>query len=83
MDNAIRHTPQEGHVTIAARSNSHGVEISVLKDTGPGFGNGHDLEGSAGLGLSIVQAVAKAHGGNVRMGTRDGGGGLVTILLPS
>ncbi len=82
VDNAIRHTPQEGHVTIAARSNSHGVEISVL-DTGPGFGNGHDLEGSAGLGLSIVQAVAKAHGGTVRMGTRDGGGGLVTILLPS
>ena len=82
VDNAIRHTPEEGSVTIAARRDPYGIEISVL-DTGPGFGNGHDLEGSAGLGLSIVQAVAKAHGGNVRIGAGERGGGMVTIVVPS
>jgi signal transduction histidine kinase len=36
----------------------------------------------AGLGLSIVQAVARAHGGNVHTKPRDGGGLTVTVTLP-
>jgi signal transduction histidine kinase len=36
----------------------------------------------AGLGLSIVQAVASAHGGEVHAEPRDGGGLTVTVLLP-
>jgi signal transduction histidine kinase len=35
-----------------------------------------------GLGLSIVQAVARAHGGEVRADPRDGGGLIVTVTLP-
>ena len=38
---------------------------------------------SAGLGLSIVRAVARAHGGDVRAEPRDGGGLLVTATLPA
>jgi signal transduction histidine kinase len=37
----------------------------------------------AGLGLSIVQAVAHAHGGNVHAEPRDGGGLVVTVTLPA
>jgi signal transduction histidine kinase len=37
----------------------------------------------AGLGLSIVQAVARAHGGDVRADPRDGGGLTVTVTLPA
>jgi signal transduction histidine kinase len=37
----------------------------------------------AGLGLSIVQAVARAHGGNVHAEPRDGGGLVVTVTLPA
>jgi signal transduction histidine kinase len=36
----------------------------------------------AGLGLSIVQAVARAHGGEVHAEPRDGGGLVVTVTLP-
>ncbi len=35
-----------------------------------------------GLGLSIVRAVARAHGGDVRAEPRDGGGLVVTVTLP-
>lgn len=37
----------------------------------------------AGLGLSIVQAVTRAHGGSVRAEPRDGGGLVVTVTLPA
>lgn len=36
----------------------------------------------AGLGLSIVRAVARAHGGDVRAEPREGGGLTVTVTLP-
>jgi signal transduction histidine kinase len=36
----------------------------------------------AGLGLSVVAAVARAHGGAVRAEPRDGGGLTVTVSLP-
>jgi signal transduction histidine kinase len=36
----------------------------------------------AGLGLSIVKAVAGAHGGDVRAEPREGGGLIVTVTLP-
>jgi signal transduction histidine kinase len=36
-----------------------------------------------GLGLSIVQAIARAHGGNVHAEPRGGGGLVVTVTLPA
>jgi signal transduction histidine kinase len=36
----------------------------------------------AGLGLSIVRAVARAHGGEVRAEARDEGGLIVTVTMP-
>ncbi|MFE2326171.1 sensor histidine kinase [Streptomyces sp. NPDC059385] len=45
---------------------------------------GHERIGAsgAGLGLSIVRAVARAHGGDVRAQAREGGGLTVTATLP-
>jgi signal transduction histidine kinase len=37
----------------------------------------------AGLGLSIVRAVARAHGGEVQAAPREGGGLVVTVELPA
>lgn len=37
----------------------------------------------AGLGMSIVRAVARAHGGSVHAVPRDGGGLVVTVILPT
>lgn len=39
--------------------------------------------GGAGLGLSIVAAIAAAHGGAVTAESRDGGGLIVTVTLPT
>ena len=42
-----------------------------------------DSARGAGLGLSIVRAVVRAHGGSVKAVPRDGGGLVVTVRLPS
>ncbi len=42
-----------------------------------------DSDKGAGLGLSIVRAVVRAHGGNVTAIPRDGGGLVVTVRLQS
>ncbi|WP_117210780.1 ATP-binding protein [Allorhizocola rhizosphaerae] len=36
-----------------------------------------------GLGLSIVAAIARAHGGDVKAWPREGGGLVVKVRLPS
>jgi two-component system OmpR family sensor kinase len=41
-----------------------------------------DRGGSAGLGLSIVQAVARSHGGDVRLDGAPGGGAHFVVTLP-
>lgn len=39
--------------------------------------------GGTGLGLSVVEAIARAHDGRLQLDHRDGGGASITILLPS
>ena len=51
----------------------HRLETGRLSASAPG----------AGLGLSIVQSVARAHGGDVHAEPRDGGGLVVTVTLPA
>ena len=38
---------------------------------------------SSGLGLCFVAEVAALHGGNVRLGNRDGGGAVAVLELPA
>lgn len=103
LDNAVKYTPAGGAVMLRARRRSSGeAEISVT-DTGPGvpeedrervIGRFVRLENSrnapgAGLGLSLVAAVARAHGGRLELdegpGAVDGKGpGLrVALVLPA
>ncbi|WP_225447158.1 sensor histidine kinase KdpD [Streptacidiphilus sp. PB12-B1b] len=88
LDNALRHgaMPGEGaDVTVMVR----GAQVSVA-DRGPGiapddlatiFTRFHSLGGSSGIGLSLVHWVATAHGGNVEVRARAGGGVLFTLRL--
>ena len=84
VDNALRHTPDGGSVTVEVRGTGpRSAEIAV-RDTGPGvppdrlprlfdrFSRVDDARherGGAGLGLAIVAAVAQAHGGRARART--------------
>jgi signal transduction histidine kinase len=104
LDNAVKYTPEGGAVMLRTRRRSSGeIEFSVT-DTGPGVPEEDRarviqrfvrLERSrsqpgAGLGLSLVAAVAEAHGGRVELSegpgvTEDGGGGpglRVALILP-
>jgi two-component system OmpR family sensor kinase len=94
-DNAVKHT-QPGQVVALGSSYETGQVRLWVRDTGPGvpaehrghifqrFGRGlvpeHD-EGF-GLGLSIVQAIADAHGGTVHVEDATPHGARFVITLP-
>ena len=103
IDNAIKYTPAGGAVKLRARRRSSGeIEYSVT-DTGPGVPeedrervvqrfvrlDNSRTEPGSGLGLSLVTAVAEAHGGRVVLDEGPGayggfGPGLrVALVLPS
>ncbi len=86
IDNALRYAGEP--VEVEARREGAGVVIEVL-DRGPGIpaGEAERLKqpftrldparsgrGGAGLGLAIVERVARAHGGRLELGARAGGG---------
>jgi signal transduction histidine kinase len=102
LDNAVKYTPEGGAVVLRVRRRSTGeIEFSVT-DTGPGvpeadrarivqrfvrLENSRNLPG-AGLGLSLVAAVAEAHRGRLEIDEGPGsvggsGPGLrVALVLP-
>ena len=96
VDNAIKYTPAGGTVTIGARRDGQDVLITV-SDTGPGIsaeeqpriwdrlyrGDSSRTERGLGLGLSIVRAYIRAHGGNVSVQSEPGRGSTFEIRLPS
>ena len=88
IQNAIRHTPADGSVTVAAEANGTTVEVEVA-DTGEGVpaaerervfdpffrgGEGAARSGeSTGLGLTISRAIVEAHGGMIWLAESDAG----------
>jgi signal transduction histidine kinase len=95
VDNAIRHAGTGGTVDVLVERDDGRLRISVT-DSGPGFGDaildrafepfarvdGDSAGEGAGLGLTIVRAVAKAHGGSATARNVKGGGAEVSIDLP-
>jgi two-component system OmpR family sensor kinase len=97
LANARTHTPAGTRVVTSLRREGAWVRLSVVDD-GPGvpqplqdnvferFTRGDEsrnrAQGSTGLGLSIVDAVARSHGGRVELASRPGRTH-VSVLLPA
>lgn len=93
VDNALRHG--SGTVTLSA-AERHGEVTLRVTDEGSGFppefldqaferftrADTARGRGGAGLGLAIVDAIARAHGGRARAANHAGGGAEVWIELP-
>jgi len=92
VDNAIRYTPRDGSVRIAARRRNGEVEIDVADD-GSGlspelretlfdrFAKSSDSPGS-GLGLAIAKAIVEAHRGHIRAEAGTPRGTTIVVTLP-
>ena len=96
LDNAVRFTGEGDPIELSVHG--HGSEAAVtVSDSGPGIPDGQlesvfdrftgagpqrDSAHNFGLGLSIVRAIAQAHGGRVTAARGPGGGAAVTIWLP-
>ena len=97
LDNALKHTPSGGRVSISL-SLAHGgrVRLSVA-DSGKGIDPVHQPhifdrfyqadtartgEGT-GLGLAIAKWIVEAHGGRISVGNGPERGAVFTVLLPA
>jgi anti-sigma regulatory factor (Ser/Thr protein kinase) len=93
IDNAIKHGPPDGEVLAVAEADRDFVRLSV-RDDGPGiarrdhrrifgrFERGTTEAPGTGLGLYLVDQVARAHGGRVDLQGGDGRGCTFTLVLP-
>lgn len=92
--NAVKYTQPGDTVGIGSRHNGDHVDLWV-RDTGPGvdpdvqerlfdrFSQGSSATDGYGLGLSIVHAIATAHGGDITLDEAPpGGGAMFRLRLP-
>lgn len=93
--NAVQHTQEGDEIGLGTFAGDGEARLWV-RDTGPGIpfeeqervfarfyraAAGRRSDG-AGLGLSIVQAIARAHGGRLELASVPGSGATFTVVLP-
>ncbi len=96
ISNALKFTPKGGAVTVSAYPQGRVLEI-IVADTGVGIsredlarlgrpfeqaGGSEQKQGGSGLGLSLVRAFARLHGGDMTVDSALGEGTTVTVRMP-
>lgn len=97
LENAFKYSPQGGAVDVEARASS-AQTIITIRDRGVGIAEGdlpyifdrfyraqsEDTKnvGGSGLGLYIVHALVRAHGGTIDVRSEPGAGTTFTLRLP-
>ncbi|MGO9512445.1 MAG: ATP-binding protein [Steroidobacteraceae bacterium] len=94
IDNALKYAPEHGTIDVTVRRRADASAEIAVTDNGPGihdsekakvverFYRGDASRGTpgVGLGLSLVQAVAKLHGSTLELSDRDPGLRVVLVL---
>ncbi|MCY4530610.1 MAG: HAMP domain-containing sensor histidine kinase [Chloroflexi bacterium] len=99
LENAVRHTPHGGEVTVRAGLYSTDEIFVTVEDTGDGIPNEvidtifdrfrradparTRATGGAGLGLAIAKNLVEAHGGRIEATTSLGGGTTFRFTIPT
>ncbi len=97
LSNAIKYGPDQGRITIKVETKGKWVKVKVI-DQGPGipvsqrnfiFQRFVRLDSAesysdvgAGLGLSVVKEIIKAHDGEVQVENQSQGGAVFSLTLP-
>lgn len=98
LTNAVRHTPDSGHVSVSLSSDL-GQSVVRVEDDGEGIPPEHLAHikerfyradssrnrsaGGTGLGLSICDALATGMGGTIEVTSQVGKGTVARLILPS
>jgi signal transduction histidine kinase len=93
IDNACHYAASGGIIQVQTQSARTGIIIRVM-DRGPGLPDSLERfwraepsrgkhSGGSGLGLSVVRAIAQAHGGDACLSNRPSGGLCVELSLPN
>ena len=96
LENAVRHTSERDAIRMSVIRSGQGARI-VVADTGSGItaydlprifdrfrtGAGSAATGGTGLGLALVRAIARAHGGDVEVTSSPGAGSEFALMLPA
>ncbi|MGV0873162.1 sensor histidine kinase [Mycolicibacterium sp. XJ879] len=94
-DNASRFTEDGGWIGVGSQLSGGSLRFWV-SDSGPGVSDeerhriferfargGTRRSDGAGLGLSIVRAIAVAHGGDVLLDSEPGRGATFSVVIPA
>lgn len=96
VDNAIRHTPAKGKVSVCLSRKKADVLLTIA-DTGEGIPPEHldkifdrfyqidkaRARGDAGLGLAIAKCIIEGHRGSISVASTPGAGTTFTIQIPA
>ena len=98
LNNALRHTPAGGQVTVTCRIDQSKEFLIRVSDTGEGIPpddlpyifdrfyradkSRSRVSGGSGIGLAIVKQLVEAHGGRVRAESQPGQGTSIAFTLP-
>lgn len=97
VENAIKYNRPNGSVTVSVKE-KNGQAMILVKDTGIGISPENQKKifdpffrvdksrsramGGAGLGLALVDSIAKEHGGSVKVLESNEKGSIIAFMLP-